>query len=100
MKLAQALLRRKELQGLVQVAGQIKKQDIYEIRTTRKPAHEGIDDVIAEVPKLTLSQVTAEFNHYSKQLRLVDAAIQNANWTTDVEVEPSVMIDFADLPKQ
>ena len=86
VKLAEALLRRKELQEKLAVAKSIKTSDIYEVRTERKQVHEGIDDVIASVPRLTLSQVTAEYDHYAKQLRLVDAAIQQANWTTQVEV--------------
>lgn len=59
VKLAEALLRRKELQG-----------------------------------KVDRAEVNREYNHYAKQLRLVDAAIQRANWTTDVEVDDTVMRDF------
>ena len=94
MKLAEALLRRKELQGKVDRASNIKTQDVYELKMTRKQVHEGIDDIVAQVPKLTLSQVTAECDFYSKQLRLIDAAIQQANWTTDLEVNGVVNDDF------
>ena len=94
VKLAEALLRRKELAGKVAVAGQIKGATLYEVKTVRKAAHEGIDDVIATVPKLTLGQVTAEYDWYCKQLRLCDAAIQQANWTTMIEVGADVMNDY------
>lgn len=94
MKLAEALLRRKELQQKVERISAIKQQDIFDVKVTRKPAHEGIDDVIAQVPKLDLSQVTAEFDHYAKRLRLIDAAIQQANWTTEIEVDHSVNEDY------
>lgn len=94
VKLAEALLRRKELQQKVDQVRGIKAADVYQVHTKRTPAHEGLDDVIAQVPQLTLSQVTAEYDYYAKQLRLVDAAIQHANWTVEVEVGDSVMADF------
>lgn len=96
MKLAEALLRRKELQGKVDRIKAIQAADIYEVKVTRKAAHEGIDDVIAKVPKLSLAEVTKEYDHYAKRLRLVDAAIQQANWTTDIIVDNSVNADFTD----
>ena len=58
-----------------------------------------IDDVIAQVPKLTALEVTAEYDWHARQLRLVDAAIQHTNWTTDVEVQDSVMNDYVITPK-
>ena len=94
MKLAEALLRRKELQDKVARIAVIKEKDIYEVKTGRKAAHEGIDDIIAQVPKLTLAEVTKEYDHYAKRLRLIDAAIQQANWTTEIEVDACVNEDF------
>jgi hypothetical protein len=94
MKLAEALLRRKELQGKVDRINQIRQLDIYEVKVTRKAAHEGVDDIMAQVPKLQLAEVTQEYDHYAKQLRLIDAAIQQANWTTEIEVNESVNKDF------
>lgn len=93
IKLAEALLRRKELRDKLDRIGSIKGQDIFDIKVTRKAAHEGVDDVVATVPKLTLAEVTAEYDHYAKQLRLVDAAIQQANWTTNISVD-YVMNDY------
>ncbi len=94
IKLAEALLRRKELAGKVVGLQQIKQSAVFELKTTRKPAHEGIDDIVAQVPKLTASQVTAEFDWHARQLRLIDAAIQQCNWTTDLDIDESVMSDF------
>lgn len=94
IKLAEALLRRKELQGKVDMLRQIKDKDLFELRATRKPISESLDDVVAQVPKLTASQVTAEFDFYARQLRLVDAAIQQANWTTELDVSDTVMGDY------
>jgi len=97
IKLAEALLRRKELMGKVQSLNQIKQANIFEVKSTRKMVHEGIDDIVAQVPKLTASQVTAEFDWHARQLRLIDAAIQQTNWTVEVEVDPTIMADYAQL---
>jgi len=94
IKLAEALLRRKELQGKVDTLKQIKDKDIFEVKFQRKAVNDTIDDIVAQVPKLTASQVTAEFDFYARQLRLVDAAIQQANWTVEVEVGDTVMGDY------
>jgi hypothetical protein len=94
IKLAEALLRRKELQQKVDSIKGFKEADVYEVHTGRKAAHEGLDDIIAKVPKLNLNEVTAEFDYYARQLRFVDAAIQQANWTSEIEVNDTVMEDY------
>lgn len=94
VKLAEALLRRKELQGKVDILQQIKDKDLFEVKARRQNVSESIDEVIAQVPKLTASQVTSEFDWHARQLRLVDAAIQQANWTTEVDIKETVMTDF------
>ena len=94
VKLAEALLRRKELLGKCQVLAQIKQSALYEVKATRKLVADGIDDIVAQVPKLTASQVTAEFDWHARQLRLVDAAIQQANWVTEIEVGKDVMAEY------
>ena len=98
VKLAMALLRRKELQEKVNILKGLKDLDIYEIKVKRTSVTDNIDDIVARVPKLTAKEVTAEYDWHARQLRLIDAAIQQANWTTDVEVEDSVMRDYE--PKQ
>lgn len=85
MKLAQALLRRKDLQQKVDRLKEIDRKDLFETRTGRKPSSEGFDDVIAEVSKISFQQFTHCYDWHAKQLRLVDAAIQQANWNTEVE---------------
>ena len=94
IKLAEALLRRKELQQKVDVLQPIKSDGLFEVKVTRKPVHEGIDDVIANVPKISIDQVTKSYDWHARQLRLVDGAIQQANWTTEIEVGETVMADF------
>lgn len=92
IKLAEALLRRKELSEKLQVVRHFKDHHaFYEIRGERKKVTEGLDEMNANFPKLELSQVTAEYDFVAKQLRLVDALIQQANWTTVLEVDPLVM---------
>lgn len=94
VKLAEALLRRKELQGKVDVLKQIKDKDLFELRAQRKQVTESLDDIVAQVPKLTASQVTQEHDWHARQLRLIDAAIQQANWTCEITVGDEVMNDY------
>lgn len=96
IKLAEALLRRKELQAKVHQISSIKAQNIYDLRVQRIKVADGIDEVTANVPKLTLSQVTEEYDYYARQLRLVDAAIQQANWTSHISCDGDVMSNWAE----
>ncbi len=86
IKLAEALLRRKELQEKINRIQPLKAADVYETKVKRVKVTDSIDDLTVSVPKLTLSQVTAEYDYYAKQLRLIDAAIQQSNWTTELDV--------------
>ena len=94
VKLAEALLRRKELQEKVNLLRQVDEKALYEVKARRVNVTESLDDITAMVPKLTAAQVTREFDWYARQLRLVDAAIQQANWVCEISVEDSVMGDF------
>lgn len=92
IKLAEALLRRKELAEKLNVLRHFKDNHaFYEVRGQRVKVTEGLEDINVNYPKLDASQVTAEFDFVAKQLRLVDALIQQANWTTVLEVDPMVM---------
>jgi len=96
IKLAEALLRRKELNEKVDQLKKINVENLFEIRAQRKNVTENIDDVIAKVPKITLSQVAAGYDYYAKQLRLIDASIQQANWSTEIEVPETSMADYTE----
>ena len=85
VKLAELLLRRKELKDLVSARVDIKQKDVFTTKVQRKQVTENIDDITMVVPKLTFSQVVGEHDYYARQLRLVDALIQKANWNTDVD---------------
>lgn len=94
VKLAEALLRRKELQGKVDQLKLIKDKDLYEVKGKRVKVTDDVDDLVLQVPLLTSSEVTQAYDYHAKQLRLVDAAIQQANWTTAVGIEDMVMKDY------
>lgn len=96
IKLAEALLRRKELNDKVAQLKSIDVRNLYEIKASRKKVTDDIDDIIAQVPKLKLSQVTAGYDYYAKLLRLIDAAIQQANWTTEIEVSDNALTDYTE----
>jgi hypothetical protein len=99
IKLADALLRRKELQAKVKQVDAFKAKDVFEIKVQRTKAHEGIDDVIANIPKLTLAQVTAEYDYYARALRQIDSVIQHANWNVEVDVPDRVMDNYEPAAK-
>ena len=96
IKLAEALLRRKELNEKVAQLKQINVQGLFEVKVKRQNVTENVDNITAQVPKIKLAQVTAGYDWYSKQLRLVDAAIQQANWVTAITVGEDVMKDFVE----
>jgi len=99
MKLADALLRRKELQQKVDQVRNIKDKDLFEFKFERKQINENIDDIRAQVPVCDLSQVTKEYDYYANKLRLIDAAIQQLNWTTDISVDSIVWKDYSEASK-
>lgn len=97
LKLAEALLRRKELQAKVDQLRTIKDKDLFEVRGKRTRLTDDVDDVVLQVPLLSAKQVTHEYDWYARQLRLIDAAIQQANWTVSIEVDASVNMEYAPL---
>ena len=94
--LAEALLRRKELAAKVEQLKTINRAELFEVKVRRQAVTENIEHIQAEVPKLTAKQVTREFDFYARNLRLIDAVIQQQNWTTEIEVADSTFADFDD----
>lgn len=94
--LAEALLRRKELAAKVEQLRTINVRDCFEVKVQRKKASDDLDDIIAQVPKLTAEQVTAEHDHYSRALRRVDAMIQRANWSVQIDVHDIDMMAWGE----
>lgn len=100
IKLAEALLRRKELQQKVDILNKFKDNHVYyEIRGQRVKVTDGIEEINANYPKMLASQVTEEYDWHARQLRMIDAAIQQVNWTSEVEIDHEVMKDFASRNK-
>lgn len=91
MKLAEGLLLRKHLATKVQQLQNIKiqgEQGLLEVKFQRKPVNSdtsaAVDEIVAQVPKITMSQLTKEYDLYASELRKLDAAIQQANWQFDL----------------
>lgn len=101
VKLAEALLRRKELEGKVKLLASIKQNMLVDTIVKRVKVSEGFDDMQIMYNRLSPSEVTAEFDYYSRQLRLCDAAIQQANWTVQVpDANTDFMQDFKRPPAE
>ena len=99
--LAEALLRRKELQQKVDQLRQVKQADTYEfIHEIKAMQHQSTGEITAEikaqVPKITMTQVTHAYDTHARALRLVDAAIQYANHTTEITVNNAAFADYVD----
>ena len=93
--LAEALLRRKELQLKVDVLRDIDKGKLYEVKARRQQVSDSVEDIVLQVPKLSAGQVTAELDWHAMQLRRVDAAIQRANWETQVVLDDDTMLTYS-----
>ena len=96
IKLAEALLRRKELQEKVERLRAIQQDKLFEVKVQRQGVTESVDQVVAQVPKISMQQATHTFDWHAKQLRKIDAAIQQANWNTALSVEEEIMADYVD----
>jgi len=96
IKLAEALLLRKELQEKVDRLRTIDVDGLFEVKAKRQNVTESIDDIVAKVPKVAMQQVTHAFDWHAKRLRMIDAIIQQANWTTELNVDDSLGQEFKD----
>lgn len=87
MKLAEALVLRKHLADKVKQLEPLYMQGekgLFETRTERKNVSDTVDEVKIQVPKVTLEEVTKEYDKYSKALRQLDTSIQETNWATEL----------------
>jgi len=96
LKLAEALLLRKELQEKVDRLRTINVDKLFKVEAKRQNVTDSIDDIVVKVPKITMQQVTHAFDWHAKRLRMVDAIIQQANWTTELTVDDSLGQEFKD----
>lgn len=88
MTIAEGLVLRKHLVMKVAQLEPLKVQGdkgLFELKTERRSVSDNVDEVKTQVPKVTLKEVTEEYDKYSKALRQLDTAIQRANWETDLK---------------
>lgn len=88
MKLAEALTLRKHLVSKVDQLKELKKvgdQGLFELRSERVRVNDDIDEVKLQIPRVDFKDLTEEYDRYSKALRLLDTAIQQTNWTAELE---------------
>ena len=100
IKLAQALLKRKELNEKVAQLARIKEEDWTVMRTRRIKVEAGIDEVTVGMPKAPLSELTAAYDYYAKRLRELDGLIQQANWTTVIKLEDPTILEYYVAPPE
>lgn len=91
--LAECLLRRKELSERLARMGAIRSKDLFETRVSRVKVTDNIDEVTAGVAKVDFAEFDKEYNNYASQLRRIDAAIQQMNWTVNVDNVDECFID-------
>lgn len=88
MKLAEALVLRKHIAKKIEQLAPIKEygdRGLLEKRQQRVKVAEEIDEVTISVPHVSLKEITAEHDLYSKSLRQLDTAIQQTNWTAELQ---------------
>jgi phage-related minor tail protein len=93
MKIAEALLLRKQLEAKVKQLEPLKMQGaqgLFELQTKRVNVSENTDQVSFQIPKITLEEVTKEYDHYATELRKIDTSLQKANWQYDVDYKEAV----------
>jgi hypothetical protein len=55
-------------------------------------ATEQIDELRMKVPRVTMEDVSREYDKYAKALRVLDTKIQEANWKYTVDFDESVYL--------
>jgi len=95
-KLAECLLRRKELSGKLERMGYIRQESLFKMEVQRVSVGAGTDfeELRAKVPLMSYQAFDAEYNHYARQLREIDARIQQMNWSADLEDVDNCFNDF------
>lgn len=88
MKVAQGLLLRKQLEDKVKQLQPIREmgeKGLFEVHHKRTNVNEQLDEVTFQIPKVTLAEVTKEYDKFASALRKLDAAIQKANWENELD---------------
>lgn len=93
MKLAEALVLRKHLEAKVKQLEPLHfngEKGLFELKTERKKVSEEVDEVSLTIPKVTMEEVTKEYDKYSKALRQLDTSIQETNWKTELATDVDI----------
>ncbi len=87
MKLAEALLLRKQLAQKVEQLRPLKingDQGVYQDQTQRIKISDDVEELRLKIARVDIKTVTREFDHAATSLRKLDALIQQANWAVDI----------------
>ena len=88
MKIAEALLLRKQLEAKVKQLEPLKingENGVFETKVQRVKISDEVEEARLQIPKISLREITKTYDHYASELRKVDAAIQKANWQYKVD---------------
>ena len=88
MKIAQALLLRKQLEKKVAQLEPIREMGengVLQTKVRRINVTDETDQLEIDIPRVTLAEITKEYDKYATSLRKLDASIQKANWQFDVD---------------
>ena len=88
MKIAEGLLMRKQLEAKIKQLEPLRLQGekgMFETKTERRSVSDNVDEVNTTIPKITLKEITKEYDQYATQLRKLDAALQKANWNYELD---------------
>lgn len=103
MKVAEALVLRKHLEAKVKQLEPIKmagENGMFELKTQRQKINEDVDEIKFQVPKVALADVTAEYDKYSRALRILDTKIQEANWVNNLDFNEDEYLMPAETAKK
>lgn len=90
IKLSAALVLRKHLDARVKQLTPLKMagdQGAFEIQTKTRQVSDTVQEVTNQLPRITLEELTKEYDKYSKALRQLDTKIQETNWLTEIEFD-------------
>lgn len=94
MKIAEALLLRKQLEAKVKQLEPLKMSGdngVYQDQINRVKVTDEVDQITMKIARIDIRSVTADYDHYASQLRKLDAAIQQANWQFEVSFDEGPM---------
>lgn len=102
VKLAELLVRRKDLEQRIRMAPSATNlrasvDDLYQEISERLPISEGLGDLMKKVQRKAPSEIKVfkVKDVLQQKLREVDAKIQKANWDTVVDVPSTVLSNFS-----